>query len=107
MTHEQSNRESQEAAKIRESMLAQIYGKVQDVMSGPLADIRRRVVEEPWYGKTIFDVVHDRQNQGTFWGNDRDPKLVDQEPGQKRARPGRRKKPAGTGNGGHYGKLLR
>ena len=41
-------------------------------MSAPLADIRRRVVEEGFYGKTIFDVVHDRQNQDTFWGPTRE-----------------------------------
>ena len=87
MTHEQSNRESQEAEKIREGMMAKIaervekkmeelraspmaewYGKIQDVVSAPLADVRRRVVEEGFYGKTVFDVMHDRQNQNTFWG---------------------------------------
>jgi hypothetical protein len=97
MTHEQSNRESQEAEKIREGMMAKIaervekkmeelraspmaewYGKVQDVVSAPLADIRRRVVEEGFYGKTIFDVVHDRQNQNTFWGPQREKQPVQQ-----------------------------
>ena len=91
MTHEQSNRESQEAEKIREGMMAKIaervgkkveelraksagdwYGDIQNVVSAPLADIRRRVVEEGFYGKTIFDVVHDRQNQDTFWGPQRE-----------------------------------
>ena len=97
MTHEQSNRESQEAEKIREGMMAKIaervdkkmeelraspmaewYGKIQDVVSAPLADIRRRVVEEGFYGKTVFDVVHDRQNQDTFWGPQRDKAPVQQ-----------------------------
>ena len=97
MTREQINREMQEADRIRAGMLArvaervgkevgelregtaaEIYGKIQDVVSGPLADIRRRVVEEPTYGKTIFDVVYDRQHQGNIWGKDDKP--VDQEP---------------------------
>jgi hypothetical protein len=97
VTHEQSNRESQEAEKIREGMMAKIaervdkkmeelraspmaewYGKIQDVVSAPLADIRRRVVEEGFYGKTVFDVVHDRQNQDTFWGPQRDKSPVQQ-----------------------------
>jgi hypothetical protein len=98
VTHEQSNRESQEAEKIREGMMAKIaervekkmeelraspmaewYGKIQDVVSAPLADIRRRVVEEGFYGKTVFDVMHDRQNQNTFWGPTRE-KASDQKP---------------------------
>ena len=97
MTREQINREMQEADKIRAGMLArvaerveqnvgklregtaaEIYGKIQDVVSGPLADIRRRVVEEPTYGKTVFDVVYDRQHSGNIWGTDNKP--VDQEP---------------------------
>jgi hypothetical protein len=97
VTHEQSNRESQEAEKIREGMMAKIaervekkmeelraspmaewYGKVQDVVSAPLADIRRRVVEEGFYGKTVFDVVHDRQNQNTFWGPQQEKQPVQQ-----------------------------
>jgi hypothetical protein len=105
VTHEQSNRESQEAEKIREGMMARIservekkmeelraspmaewYGKIQDVVSAPLADVRRRVVEEGFYGKTIFDVVHDRQNQDTFWGPHKEKPLVqpveDQEAGK-------------------------
>jgi hypothetical protein len=105
VTHEQSNRESQEAEKIREGMMAKIservekkmeelraspmaewYGKIQDVVSAPLADMRRRVVEEGFYGKTIFDVVHDRQNQDTFWGPQKEKSPVqpveDQEAGK-------------------------
>ena len=101
MTHEQSNRESQEAEKIREGMMARIaenvekkmeelraspmaewYGKIQDVVSAPLADIRRRVVEEGFYGKTVFDVMHDRQNQNTFWGPQQE-KPQAQVPGRK------------------------
>jgi hypothetical protein len=102
VTREQINREMQEADKIRENMLArvaervekkvgalregtaaEIYGKIQDVVSGPLADIRRRVVEEPTYGKTVFDVVYDRQHSGSIWGRDNHPagnNPVDQEP---------------------------
>src|SRR5262245_32670250 len=95
VTHEQSNRESQEAEKIREGIMAKIaervekkmeelrgksmadwYGDIQNVVSAPLADIRRRVVEEGFYGKTVFDVVHDRQNEDTFWGPRQEKPLV-------------------------------
>jgi len=95
VTHEQSNRESQEAERIREGIMAKIaervqkkmealraksmgdwYGDIQNVVSAPLADIRRRVVEEGFYGKTLFDVMHDRQNEDTFWGPREEKPLV-------------------------------
>ena len=64
--------------ELRASPMAEWYGKIQDVVSAPLADIRRRVVEEGFYGKTVFDVVHDRQNQDTFWGPQREKSPVQQ-----------------------------
>jgi hypothetical protein len=57
MTHEQSNRESQEAARMRQETMGQIYDGVRGVM----ADIHRRVIDEPWFGKTTQDVIYNQQ----------------------------------------------
>jgi len=67
-----------------------------------MADIRRRVVEEGFYGKTVFDVVHDRQNQNTFWGPQRE-KSPCNNPWKIRTR----EKPVRPGNGRHHEGFLR
>jgi hypothetical protein len=78
-----AERVEKKVGELREGTAAEIYGKIQDVVSGPLADIRRRVVEEPSYGKTVFDVVYDQQHRGSIWGRENTPagnNPVDQEP---------------------------
>lgn len=98
MTPEQIFREMQEADKIREGMLARAaektqeavdklrespmaewYGKAQEMLRGPIEDIRRRVVEEPWFGKPVADILYERQ-QGNLG---RQTNKVEEDPGKK------------------------
>jgi hypothetical protein len=127
MTHEQSNRESQEADKIRAAMKEQseanVTKAVQDMQNGPtsgwygkandavkdfaewgneiggmvkegpagqafdsarhsMADINRRVFEEPWFGKPVADILFERQ-QGTVHGKVEDQTVTKEESKQQ------------------------
>lgn len=97
MTPEQIFREMQEADKIREGMLARAaektqeavdklrespmaewYGKAQEMLTGPVGDMRRRVVEEPWFGQPVADILYERQQDN--FGRDKDQN--DPDPGK-------------------------
>lgn len=57
MTPAQHHTETARAAVIRSQTLGRIYDGVQ----GAMADIHRRVVEEPWYGRNVFDATWQQQ----------------------------------------------
>ena len=57
LTHEQIAREMQESDRIRTEMQEKVVRGV--VSAGD--DIYRRVFEEGWYGRTIHDVIYERQ----------------------------------------------
>lgn len=66
LTREQINREMQEYARVRGEM----YDKVGKGVVSACDDIYRRVFEEGWYGRTIFDVVYERQQPDAEKGKD-------------------------------------
>jgi hypothetical protein len=47
--------------KFRESGMGQALGNMYDSGMNAMADINRRVVEEPWFGKPVQDILFDRQ----------------------------------------------
>src|SRR5687767_12485431 len=47
--------------KFRESGFGQALGSVYDSGMNALADINRRAIEEPWFGKPVQDILFDRQ----------------------------------------------
>jgi hypothetical protein len=63
--------------RFRESGFGQALGSVYDSGMNALADVNRRVIEEPWFGKPVADILFERQ-QGTVHGPGRD-KLEEQE----------------------------
>ena len=57
MTPQQHNAEAVRAHELRMQALGNAYDRTQ----GAMADIHRRVVSEPWYGRDVFDHTYDRQ----------------------------------------------
>ncbi len=57
MTPEQHQAETARAAVIRSQTMGRIYDNTQ----GAIADIHRRVVSEPWYGRDVFDSTWQQQ----------------------------------------------
>jgi hypothetical protein len=57
LTREQINREMEEYSRIRGEM----HDKVGKGVVSACDDIYRRVFEEGWYGRTVHDVMYERQ----------------------------------------------
>jgi len=57
LTREQINREMEEYSRIRGEM----HDKVGKGVVSACDDIYRRVFEEGWYGRTVHDVIYERQ----------------------------------------------
>jgi hypothetical protein len=70
-TPEQAMREIAEGNRIRQQM----QDKVANGVVSACDDIYRRVIEEGWYGRTIHDVIYERQLPGA----DKGPNAEDDE----------------------------
>ena len=71
LSREQINREMEEYSRIRGEM----HDRVGKGVVSACDDIYRRVIEEGWYGRTIHDVIYERQLPEA----DKGPEAVDDE----------------------------